>query len=235
MFFRYGKYIHPANEVALTIRKEARYSDRGQKRSVVETWNLQGVLQAATPAELSGRIAALTAAYAANGQTAALCFDDGSFTAHVLDTITSLGGVRVVSLDFPEGRGAEYSTFRTYQLVLAAEYATPGEMLLEYEESIRLEGGGPKFVILQTLTGVPQRQQVAQITPHRAVQTGRALGLASYPPVSTPLWPEAEHREQRRVTFHSPKFTNHQFSEFAVEWEFHFEAANALLGAPAPR
>lgn len=234
MLLRYGSYTHDQNECAVVISKRAVFSPRGLRQFVRETWHVTGIKQAASQSELTTSLAALRTAYSANGLDAGLFLDDGTTpTDHILVSRAALGGVRVVALEFPRGDGAEYSTFRTYRLVLEADFPDTSSNLLEYDESLSFDGtGGPRRVFLEVLEGLPQEQIGAQRTTYRASQQGRAVGYGGYPVPPPPIWPAAELAEHRRMTLYAPDRQANQLSRYTVDWRYSFESVAPLTGAP---
>src|SRR5262245_3127403 len=142
MYLKYGAYQHAANEASVVISKQGLFSEAGIARGVRERWTIQGRLQAADPTSLSAAIAALEAAYRLQGQDAGFYFDNGQASSHVLRSAGTVGGVRVVvPPSFPQGQGAEYSTFRSYTIVLEAERLDSGNPLLAWDEVLAFQGG----------------------------------------------------------------------------------------------
>ena len=234
MFLKYGPYTHAQNEPALQIAKQAVFSPRGYRQAVRETWRIVGVLHAASQTSLTAAIAGLRAAYSVNGLDLGLYLDDGvTLTDHVLVSSATLGGTRVRSLEFPSGAGAEYSTFRSYSIAVEADFPDTSNNLLDFSETLSFEGtGGPRIVFLDTLEGLPQEQISRQRTTYRARQEGRAVGLASYPPVPPPIWPAAEMQPHRRLVLRSPRRVAANLTEFVAEWSYVFESNVPLAGGP---
>ncbi|MBS0263891.1 MAG: hypothetical protein JSS02_18275 [Planctomycetes bacterium] len=233
MYVQYGTYAHARNEAAVQIGKQALFSPRGYRRGLRETWRIVGVLQAADPGSLTEALASLRTAYATNGLDLGLYHDDGTPTDHRIISANTLGGTRVLHSAFPEGTGAEYSTFRSYSITVEAETPDTTHDVLEFSEVVSFVGtGGPRLVFLETLAGPPQTQIARQFTTYRARQEGRAVGLTSYPTVPPPVWPAAELVDQRRVSLHTPRRTATSLSEYAVEWAYQFESTTPLTGTP---
>jgi len=233
MFLQYGSYIHDTNEAAVTIARVPQYNEGGIQTGFRETWRIRGILQAATADLLSISIRLLNVAYSIQDRNIGLFFDNGFPTAHVLLSSRTLGGIRVVDgPNWPEGEGAEYSTFRTYEITLEGDVPDRRIGLLAWTESITFSGGGPRFVMQQPLNGIPVRQKVAEATPFQAQQVGAAVGHFSYPIASAPLWPADEHRDQRRIERGQPKRHGNGYAEFPIQWSYSFEAAAPLLGLP---
>jgi hypothetical protein len=142
--------------------------------------------------------------------------------------------VRVKSLDFPRGDGAEYSTFRTYRITLEADFPDTAGNLLEYAEALDFEGtGGPRRVFLEVLEGLPQEQIGTERTTTRATQHGRAVGYGTYPVPPPPVWPAAELPHRRRISLRTPERVGNQFARYPVEWHYAFEAVVPLVGTPS--
>ena len=234
MILKYGTYAHPDNEVQITISRRSNVEANGLRASFVESWNIRGVLHAANHAALTAAIAALEAAYGIDGQDLVFFENDGTTeTAHKLANATSLGGVRVTGgPSYPAGSGAEYSTFRTYVITVEAEYPLDVEGPIAWTQTLIAGGGGARFVMLQTLTGSPVRQQVAENTPYWALQTGTAKGLLSYPTPDDPMFPDDEHADRRRIVHRTPEIIEGVAADFVVSWSYSFESTSPLVGLP---
>ncbi len=237
MYLKYGDYRHASGEVAVAITKQGLFSDAGIARGVRERWDLQGRLQAATPAALSEAIEELVAAYSVQGEDVGFYFDDDTPSTHQITGSATNGGVRVVAPpSFPQGKGAEYSTFRTYTIALEAELIDADASLIAWHERLNFTGGGPQFAFLQPINGLPIKQLLKQSTPYRATQSGEAIGQLTYPVPASPLWPSAEHVHLREVHYELPKRmgtgANTTFSEYRVTWSYQFESATPLVGLP---
>ena len=83
---------------------------------------------------------------------------------------------------------------------------------------------------------IRRRQQVAQATPYKVNQRGQAVGLTTWPNPAAPLWPSAEHLDQRSIDYKTPKRTGDVirsvYTEFDVTWQYYFEANVPLTGSP---
>jgi hypothetical protein len=237
MYLKYGTYQHAAGEASVVISKQGIFSEAGLPRGIRERWDIQGRLQAASQAALTAAINALSAAYAVQGLNVGFYFDDGSPTSHQITSANTNGGVRVVvPPSFPEGKGAEYSTFRTYSLAIEAEWLDPAATLIGWNERLQFSGGGPQFAFLQPINGSPLKQLLRQQTPYRATQSGEATGCYSYPTPALPLWPDAEHIHQRALHYDLPKRMgppgSATYTQYKVTWSYHFESATPLVGLP---
>jgi hypothetical protein len=237
MYLKYGNYQHATNEASVVISKQGIFAESGISRGVRERWDIQGRLQAADQAGLTAAIHALSAAYALQGQDIGFFFDDGQPSSHRIQSAATNGGVRVlVPPSFPEGKGAEYSTYRGYTLAVEAEWLDSESTLLHWTESLSFRGGGPQFAFFEPLGGLPQKQLLKQATTYFATQTGSAVGQLGYPPAPSPLWPAAEHVDRREVRYELPKrsgpTSSATYTQFKVSWTYHFEDASPLVGLP---
>jgi len=141
--------------------------------------------------------------------------------------------VQVRTLSYPEGRGAEYATYRTYEIVYAAEVpATTNPGLIAWNETLAFTGGGPRFELITCLNGPPVRVTVAEQTPFRCVQSGSASGYGTWPSYSTPLFPQHEHRDRRRQDKSTPQYHGQGRARYPIRWSYEFEAATPLFGSP---
>lgn len=237
MYLKYGNYRHEDNEVELaSITKHLVRAESGAKRLLRETWTLKGELRAATQSALDAAIRQLENAYLRqDGRDAVFYFDDGTATQHQLRNSRSLSGVRVLSLSYPVGRGAEFATYRTYEIQLEADFPVADNTanLLAWQESITFQGsGGPDVSVTEVLDGPPLIELSGTHTPCYATQSGSALGHRSYPSVPGPIWPANEIGRERSITPGTPKLLNGVLVEWPVSWSYRFVAQGPLSGLP---
>jgi hypothetical protein len=236
MRLAYGSYLHDLAECTVQIGREALTDQAGRHYGDRHRWTVSGFLVADTQAALTTAIEALTRAYQKDFQPVQLQLPDGTVSAHHLPAVSKIGGTKVISgPSFNDGGRAEYTTFRTYEIVLEHEAelpTTPRNLVIAWAETLSFAGGGPRDLFLQPLNGVPQKQRVADATPWKVTQQGSAVGLLAYPVPAPPLWPAAEHRDQRVITNKHPKRVGSKFSEFEVTWGYQFESAAPLNGLP---
>lgn len=234
MIFKYGTYAHANNEVSVTSTVRLAKTKRGETQSLKHTWNIQGVLQAASQSSLTTALSTLDDAYDDDGNDAGLYLDDGTTKTNMfLDSSKSIGGVRVLQKpSYPVGEGAEYSTFRTFAIVLEADFLETRTSLLDFTERLDFSGtGGPRYVFLDVLNGPPQRQMVNQRTVARVVQSGSALGHGSWPNAPAPKFPDAELVDMRRVKLESPTNIKGTAIEYRIDWQYTFEFGGIQVSA----
>lgn len=243
MIVKYGAFTHKLDEVALAIVRSTKRNKANAIEFVTQTWNLSGFLTTDTQIALNTEITNLEAAYSEDGKDLVLFFDDGSTkSAHEMINSQALGGLRIMTgPSFPEGRGAEYTTFRRFEIQVAADFLPSGALrsrFLDFQERLTFTGGGPKFIMLQAINGPPQRQLVAQQTPFRLVQAGSQIGQTQRFPPAAPLFPQHEHVDLRQINQGGPKRNgsgaNAAFTEFQTSWQYTFESINFFRAFPTP-
>jgi len=235
VILKFGQYAHANNEVGIVMSRGSLRDQYGIIYGYHTTWTIRGILQADTQADITTAIAALEAAYSSEGKDAILYLDDGiTATAHKLLDGPSFGGVKVKDgPNYPNGVGAEYSTFRTYEITLEASYGfNNAGGLTQFDEVIAMFGGGPRWILIQTLNGPPQRQQTADMTPFYAQQSGSATGVLTWPEPGSPLFPEHEHRDRRRIVLAGPVASPEAGRSWGVSWSYEFESITELFGQP---
>lgn len=239
MFLAYGDYRHPLGQPAIVISRRTLFSAANTPLAVVERWEINGLLQAGSAAEMSEQIDALEAAYSSGGHDLLLYLPDGSTaSSHRLLNAQTLGGVRVVRPpSYPQGRGAEYATIRTFSVALEAELPLLplDTALVSYRETLEFRGGGPRFGHLEPLIGLPIKQVLRRHTIFRATQRGEAVGWVAYPTPPSPLWPAALV-ESGTLHAASPRRRGSgealAYTDFPITWSYQFESALPLYGTP---
>jgi hypothetical protein len=149
MFLRCGGYQHEAGECSIAIARRALLTEQKVMYAYVESWQIMGRLHADTVPALTAAIAALEAAYSLEIIDIGLYNDDGSPTDHIMTARDANSGIHVISPPaFPEGRNAEYSTFRNYSITLEAEFKYIGDgRLLSWMETLSFKGTcGPLWI-----------------------------------------------------------------------------------------
>lgn len=233
-FLSYGSFVHVQNDPAITIRTSAKYSPRSIVELIKYSVGIKGVIHGADQNTVKANIALLEAAYLVDGNDLILYADDQSTVLHGFLSSSFLGGTRVTSRpSYPIGTGAEYSTFRNYEITVEGDLPNTANNILDYEDNIEFEGtGGPRYVFLETDVGPPQQQVTRQQTLYRARQQGRSMGMFTYAPVAPPFAPGALQPAQTRVKFASPKRVGNNLAYYTAEWSYFFESSTPLTGLP---
>lgn len=120
MYYTYGPYTSDIAEGEVTFTQRNRFNDGQQRVSKIVQAHVRGVLLEDTAAAIITSMATLEAAFAIQGQAFTLFLDDGTIHQRMLSA-GAIGGVRVIDgPSWPEGRGNEGGTFRTYEVTLEA-------------------------------------------------------------------------------------------------------------------
>ena len=240
MYFKYGSFTHTANDVDMTSLSIARqYSPRNRLFFKRHTLSMVGHLIASTQADIKSAIAALQAAYrydrvAPGDGDAGLYHDDGTVSAHFLDTSKSINGIRVLHVTFPNGGDGEYATGRSYSVALQADFMEDFEdTIYSFEERISFQGGcGPSWELIPVAYGPPVLRVNALQTPQHIIQEGQALGIQAHPIPVGPLLPiNYEHNDQRVWTFGGAQLIGRvQKLLYPTSWRYHFTSVADTSG-----
>lgn len=239
----YGSYSHPLSEAACSIRRQSEFTDAGVAYAVRESWTIQGRIDADSTGAITTAINNLESAYAKQNQNIALSFDDGTSTAHGINVNNTVDGIRVqLQPSYPTGEGAEYANFRTYNLAVEAlvKLNAAHDELLFWEQTIETSGGHPRDVLVETFNSVPVRQRVAESTIYFVTQSGRAVGLTTWPPASLPVVSDLDGVILRKsVRRRSPREIwvggGLQRSMFEVTWNYVFGLQQEIGVLPGTR
>jgi len=234
MYISYGTYTFSAGQVELAISKRVKRNARGFRESVTHTWSLKGMVEGTTQAGITSAIAALETAFGADGRDITLFQDDAAVSQRLLSR-DCMGGTQVQSLSWPNGRGAEGVTFRTFEIVVEGEVIvtdnSEGSKIWDWQQKLSISGGGPRVVFAQPIRGKPVKYITAERTTFKATQSGSATGRFEYPPFPPALFPrDIVGDPVRERTFPTEQGTDK--SSFAIAWSYQFESADPLAGKP---
>lgn len=226
MFFRYGNYQHPDDEVLLQSFEQIPIrSNRGGRRESLYRMRVAGDIIADGQAAISARITELVVAYSEDYKDAALYQDDGTITRHALlnNVAQNISGVQITHRSWPRGDPAEYATYRHFSIGFQARYTELDSNLVEYREGLSKFGtGGPSVNVVTMLSGPPRFRQLANQTPIQLIQSGRATGYFDYPfaYIPGPIYPDLEHQDRREITYISPQFNGRGYTDYTVSWRY---------------
>lgn len=236
MIVAWNTYIHQMDETSVVISLLPRYNALGRKQGTVERWRLKGMVFGDTVANVTAAANTIEAAYGDNGGNLLLLDNNGILIHRSLLSNGSIGGVRMIRFDFPVGEGAEWTTYRNYEIEAEAEYPESGGEILDWRESVTTGGGKPRWVIKEPLKGKPIRQQTHERTKYFARQSGMAVGLSDYPDPPAPLWPDDLHEDREPLTKESPRTigigVGQYRTEYIIHWDYEFESIEPLNGSP---
>jgi hypothetical protein len=235
VIFKFGDYVHAANEVDVTMLTQQRmYSPRNFMVFLRKTLTIQGHICKSGTSAITAAIKALEAGYLKEIHSVGLWEDDGTTrTAHVLLSGTSAGclnGIRLLTLDYPKADGGEYATGRTFRAVFQADYITDeGRDLIEsqlyaWEETLTVVGaGGMDWELIPQFMGPPVFQVNCQITPQRVIQSGQSVGVLAHIAPPMPYWPANTHDNRTLVQYGTAQKVGHfgQHILYPVKWMYH--------------
>lgn len=232
----YGNFQHDPGDAEVSISREGLVSELGRMYAIRERWNITGRLHGADTSAVNTLVAQLLAAYSVNRQDIYL-----SGSNHVMRSADTINGTRVVSPpQFPEGRGAELSTYRNYTLAVEGEFAYWGDsVLFSWSESLTFQGTcGPIWGFLECLNGPPQQQMFQQQSVMRCTQRGMAQAapdsvhrneVSKYWLPPPPTWPQWEHQERRSIVYELPA---NLYGLRTTTWSYEFSSNIPLIGTP---
>jgi hypothetical protein len=235
MQLSYGSYQFPANGVVISISRQALMTEAKVRYGYTENWRCRGLLEATGQLGISQQILLLERAVSVEFGNLSFTHDDGSLSAQGAISKGTFSGVRVVGpVSYPEGAGAEYSTYRTFEVTFEWDVFYSRVGLISWTESLSTSGGYPLINFFTSLNALPQKQTLALATPYRVTQNGSAIGTLAYPVPPQPNWANAL-REAPKFVERAPKRRGNNFAEFQIDWTYEFESATPLFGAPNPQ
>lgn len=228
----YGSYAFPPNGVTIAISRQAKLAESGARYGHTERWLVRGLLEAIGQAAITLAIQTFERAMSTDYQDLVFRMDGGAASAHQALNSSTFSGVRVVGPpSYPVGQGAEFATYRTFEVTFEFDVLYSQASLISWTETVTKSGGGPLITFFTSLNALPQKQTLALATPFVARQAGSALGVTSYPAPALPNWPQAL-KKYPEITERAPKRSGNNLTEYRIDWVYEFESATALDGHP---
>lgn len=243
MILSYGGYSFDDNEVEPSWNKVLVLGKTGRATHYQHQCRVRGSKLAANASALTAALSNMEAAVSQHGQD--LVFKDNASqnTVHAVTSANTMNGVRAIEgVSYTAGRpgvwGAEteYADKRSYEIVFQWETLSAESNIVFYSETIRISGGGPRFVIQEALTGLPQLQQTAQFSKTVAIQQGIAIGMTSTPAFPAKQYSTGILMEERSFEeIETPlNYRSNTPTHYPIRWKYHFESPFALaLNTPA--
>lgn len=222
MKFKYGSYIHAANQVAITATQEIVRNEAGEPIINRHVWTLIGDLSANGASDITSEVVDLETAYGQQVNSAGLYHDDGTTRTHLYwDASRTIGGIRPTLLQFPRGDGMEYVNVRTFMIMLEAEFPAVNDSLVSFQESLTYQGmGGPRLAIHELRNGPPRIYMVSNRTPIVLVQQGQAIGLFSYPVPPYPIIPAFSNSPSAGIVRGTPRLRQSRYTDWPINWKY---------------
>lgn len=230
-----GSYSHADNEVTIAVTKEPVRNSGGQTLGIMERWSIDGQIQASTQAALTTAMAALETAYRNISGDLLLYDNTPAVSHHAIYQSQTIGGIRLAGpIEWINTTGAEYSTFRTYRLIIEAQIpvSRPTD-LVSWREVISVRGGGPRRVAVEYLEGPPELQTVVQSTAYFASQSGQAVGYTAFPLAAPPLWPDYL-TDGGQVERGTPERLGSSYANYPISWTYEFASPQSLTPSMSP-
>jgi hypothetical protein len=251
IFLEYGDYRHAIGDAAVSINRVGEFNDLGVCYAIRETWSIQGRLIASSQNGVSTAISRLESAYYVGNRPIGLYFGhesggkvikDGA-TQHSIVPGRTIDGVRVrVQPSYQLNTGGEYTTYRHYNIAVEALVKTGlyGSDIAAWDESVTSQGGQPRDIVIETLNTAPVIQRTAAQTAFYVTQTGRAVGLNTWPAASPWIFSLNEAAVYtNRIGRRAPRTTLlgglPMRRWFETTWEYVFGLATAVEVQPLPR
>lgn len=240
MFFRYGSYSHPQNEVTLANfriypmrENQIRIGTRFEMTIEGELYVDNGLIDKdACQANLTNKIANLINVYKDDYKDAGFYQDNGNPTPHVLQSNhpDNLTGNIITHRNWPMGDGNEYATKRTFTIGIAAEFKSAYSQIVNYQDVISQVGdGGPLVRWYATRFGPPQYDILHNQTFVQYKHAGFAVALDAYPSPPMPFYTRPYLLGHlTRIIRQSPQRYAQGFRMRGISWEYHY-----VLPAPA--
>jgi hypothetical protein len=257
MQFRVGGYTHPNGEVQLMLyevipikgpRHERAFSYHKMHIRIDLQLTPDEDTAARDPNPITERInrqllfhtkiSNLVAVYENDYQSCGFLHDDGSQSQHYINNShpNNVSGVHTVDARWPRGDGDEYSTVRTASVVLGAVFDTSVSGIYAYRERVRFIGtGGPDWVWVRNVNGVPTQQPLSLYTPQLIIQSGTIVGMPAWAlgNVPPPLFPAWEKGIRRVSDFDYPEWQGNQYRLYGFDWTYVMEAPAGQVGFPS--
>ncbi len=236
MVVEFGTFRHRINSAGIKIERSVVNDHREVAYFATERWTIdfREINTTTDPKSLDALITAIEVAYSSPKTSAKLLHDDLTATAHVLGPAGLIGGVRVVKPpSYARYQNGEYVSYRTGEIIIEATKVLDNNPLriIEFSESIEIDGGGPESGLLQPNVGLAVVQQTRTNLKCTATQSGRIVYLGGRGPIPAPLWPSALMRPVRE-RLETPRNVNGQFWGFPATYTYQFESPTRLSGAP---
>lgn len=235
MQLSFGGHTHAIGEVDLGIASETMFTEGGTAWATRKRFSISGDLLGDSPADIDAAVLTLEAAYKSGIRgDVSLSLPGGGLTNISVKNSDTLGGIQVVRPpSYPTMNNAGYVTNLRFEIEIEATFpiTSPQTFLRSFTETMTFEGGGPEFRYLELLSGLPIRQRVKDNTIYRATQQGSAVGINSYPRRPPPRWP-AFLVMTPTTSATSPRRVSENYTDFETVWNYEFESAHRLVGAP---
>ena len=233
MIFAFGNDERPVFENGATFDKTAVLDGKGVPYAHNLKISINFMLRDADQESLTEQIADLESFWSGTKDSFSMKLDDGTPTAHTYTE--SIGGFRVTKPpSYMKYQNGEYVSYRTGNIEIEAMLPF-GDLqtysILEFSETLDIEGGGPQFGHLEPNEGLPVKQRLKEATLYRATQSGRIVYWGDYGPIPWPIFPDAQTGNPK-IRGEGAKRVGNALYGFAQSYSYQFEANYPLYGTP---
>lgn len=227
----YGNFDFDDNAIVVGSRLSVLKNRGGEMYARLKQYDVEGYVAASGQAALSTAMNAVETALARPFQDFIFYHDDSTESAFILRNNDSISGVTVT--DGPnwlaDPRGSNFVNQMKFRFTVSAEFplSNTNNLLLDFNETVTFDGGGPRFAVKECLVAAPQRQKIRTATVYRAIQQGMANGYRSYPNPPPPLWPAAL-LESPKLEKKSPTLKGRDYEGFGITWSYSFASPGPL-------
>jgi hypothetical protein len=232
---QYGSYIHAHSSTNYTLSRSTVFNSRRTPVAEMIQISLMGRLKGINSLDCDAKLTDLVNAYSVRGVD--FHINIGAVRSVInLRNSDTIGGIRVTKMpSLPDNKGAAHVGYINYTIELEAQipFANTFNAMLSFEETLSFRGGGPRFAMIETLFGLPVKQQVRQATIYYATQSGSASGLYRRPRPPAPIFPFALNETNPDFQLKSskvPSFTTPQ--DFGISWKYEFQSDSPLIAYP---
>lgn len=234
LYFSVGGFDHTSGEVQVSAfsRQFSDYSPTGNPLAVSVSMAIRGTVIASTPADITARIEAIEAAYAAVVTSAGLKNSDGSPTAHYMQS--SQGGpIRISGPRWEGDSGDQYASGRSFSATIEQDIPVGNTVeLVDYSETVSIRGnGGPRYGLREYDSGPPEIMEISEQTGVTITQSGFAVGATNWPAANGPLDGYDVQGNSAAVTYEAPKRSNYGLSRYTTRWNYQLLSAGSVSGA----
>lgn len=226
----YGPARFPVDGVDCVTATQAIRTSGGVPYKLKTTLSGRGQFVGLGSQELSRLQLETEAVLATPGFNFVLLDDAGQATSIRLTSQTAEPpGVVIDEFSFPESRGGELVTGRTFTFQASAIYPYNGVSgaVISYSERIETIGtGGPLVSWQNSFNGAPVPVRLYPITMTRVVQLGQAVGYRLYPTPPNPVLPVAYLTNPETAIVRGSPVPNG--TEWPISWRYVFHYPGPL-------
>jgi hypothetical protein len=226
MHVQYGAFRFEPWEAGLSVNVSPNRTPRGFKTTLSVRFDISGELCISGQTEITARLDEIIEAFAYDGRDIGLYQDDGSPSVHYLESAHefNLTGNQVLYTNFPQTIDGEYISGRKFSIGVGAEIADAEQNLLEYKDSIELNGNaGPTWVWRYNDRWGHYPVRLSPVSLQRIVHRGEAVGMVNYITPPPPFYnPPFENNLQRQVKWESPRRMPQGYTEYKTSWVYYY-------------